>query len=190
VRPPNALVIFSAAAVLVGATATWLVAAEPRARDFAEEDLSALSIEDMVRRSLDLVRRMEQQLTDSFRLLEESIAAGDVGATTARNEAITAMKGLVRLSEQNLRTLQQRAAERDRQRVEHEYVKITIAASKVAEFYGQVRSASGVPVDLELTDVERRMDFQGSLPVVDDLATLFVEPTSVPEPPVHASPYF
>jgi hypothetical protein len=136
---------------------------------------------------------MEKQLGDSFQLLEESIAQGDVAATTARNEAITGMKGLVKLSEQNLLTLQQRSAERDRQLVEHEYVKISIACAKVGEFYAQIKSATGVPVDLELADVERKLDYEGKLPVVETLSTSFADPTTpadVPDPPPHASPYF
>ncbi len=155
-----------------------------------DEDLAQLTIDDMVDRASTCVRRMENQLSKSFKMLEESIADGDVAATTARNEAITAMKGLVKLSEQNLLTLQQKAAERDRKRVEHEYVKITIACRKVGEFYAQVRSATGIPIDLELTDVERRLVFEGRLPVVESLTTLYAEPANLPAPPVHASPYF
>jgi hypothetical protein len=177
------------ASIIIGATA--LVAAEPAFSARGDEDLAQLTIEDMVSRASDSVRTMEKQLAESFKLLEESIAKGDVAATTSRNEAITAMKGLVKLSEQNLLTLQQRAAERDRSRVEHEYVKITIAAAKVAEFYAQIKSATGGTVDLELTEVERKLEFQGRLPVVEDLTTTFTTPADViPEPPVHASPYY
>jgi len=180
----------TAASLVLGASV--LVAAEPELTTTRpDEDLSQLTIEDMAARASDSVRRMEKQLGDSFKLLEESIAKGDVAATTARNEAITAMKGLVRLSEQNLLTLQQRAAERDRTRVEHEYVKITIAAAKVGEFFAQIKSATGTPVDLELTEVERKLVFEGRLPVVDDLTTTFTtDPDTVPDPPVHASPYY
>ncbi|MCB9734513.1 MAG: hypothetical protein H6745_18160 [Deltaproteobacteria bacterium] len=191
----NRLLITLAAISVVALSTSMLMAAEPKGDDplatpGGDEDLASLSIDEMSERGSGLVRRMEKQLAESFKLLEESIAAGDVAATTARNEAITAMKGLVKLSEQNLLTLQQRAAERDRQRVEHEYVKITIAAAKVGEFYAQIKSATGIPIDLELTDVERKLEFQGQLPVVDDLVTNFETPPDVPEPPVHASPYF
>jgi len=189
VVPKHAFIAAALASITLGASA--LVIAAPATPGSGDEDLAQLSIEDMVKRASDSVRTMEKQLAESFKLLEESIAKGDVAATTSRNEAITAMKGLVKLSEQNLLTLQQRAAERDRSRVEHEYVKITIAAAKVAEFYAQIKSATGSPVDLDLTEVERKLEFQGRLPVVDDLTTTFTEPVDViPEPPVHASPYY
>lgn len=185
------VVITAAALVSITIGASALVIAAPTTPGSGDEALAQLSVEDMVGHASDGVRTMEKQLAESFKLLEESIAKGDVAATTSRNEAITAMKGLVKLSEQNLLTLQQRAAERDRSRVEHEYVKITIAAAKVAEFYAQIKSATGTPVDLELTEVERKLEFQGRLPVVEDLTTTFAEPTDViPDPPVHASPYY
>lgn len=189
-------IIFALSAALsatsLGFGATALVAAEPEVLSGrSDDDLAQLTVDDMVERASESVRKMEKQLGESFKLLEESISKGDVAATTARNEAITAMKGLVRLSEQNLLTLQQRAAERDRTRVEHEYVKITIAAAKVGEFYAQIKSATGSPVDLDLTEVERKLIFEGELPVVDDLSTSFTAPADVvPDPPVHASPYY
>lgn len=183
--------IASAVIISLAFGVTGLLAAEPAPGPVrGEQDLTRLSNDDIVKDAIATVRRMEGQLAESFKLLEESIAANDIAATTVRNEAITAMKGLVRLSEQNLMTLQQRAAERDRQRLEHEYVKITIAAAKVAEFYAQVKSAAGGRVDLDLTDVERRLEFEGSLPVVEGLTTGFSDPVTVPDPPVHASPYF
>ncbi|MFO0750259.1 MAG: hypothetical protein U1F43_32010 [Myxococcota bacterium] len=160
-----------------------------------EEDLSKLSNETLADRSEKRVKRMEEQLTDSFWLLEASLTAGDVAGAMARNEAITVMKGLVKLSEQNLITLKQKAAEGDRKRVENEYVKITIAAAKVSEYYAQVKSAVSIGSGaLELSNVERRLVYSGSLPVVDELPSLFASDYNVfLEPPVeppHTSPYF
>lgn len=146
------------------ATATWS----------EEEDLSNQSTPQLVERAVGLVRKMEEQLTDSFYLLEASLAAGDVNGANTRNEAITVMKGLVKLSEQNLMAMRQKAAEGDRKRVENEYVKILIASQKVSEYYAQVKSAVSLGVGvLELSSVERRLVFSGSLPVVDELPQLY-----------------
>jgi hypothetical protein len=139
-----------------------------------EEDLSNQSTPQLVERAVALVRKMEEQLTDSFYLLEASLAAGDVNGANSRNEAITVMKGLVKLSEQNLMSMRQKAAEGDRKRVENEYVKILIASQKVSEYYAQVKSAVSLGVGvLELSSVERRLVFSGSLPVVDELPQLY-----------------
>lgn len=145
-------------------TATWS----------EEEDLSNQSTPQLVERAVAMVRKMEEQLTDSFYLLEASLAAGDVNGANTRNEAITVMKGLVKLSEQNLMSMRQKAAEGDRKRVENEYVKILIASQKVSEYYAQVKSAVSLGVGvLELSSVERRLVFSGSLPVVDELPQLY-----------------
>lgn len=139
-----------------------------------EEDLSNQSTPQLVDRAVGMVRKMEEQLTDSFYLLEASLSAGDVNGANSRNEAITVMKGLVKLSEQNLMTMRQKAAEGDRKRVENEYVKILIASQKVSEYYAQVKSAVSLGVGvLELSSVERRLVFSGSLPVVDELPQLY-----------------
>ncbi len=160
-----------------------------------EEDLSDFSVETLVDRSNNRVKKMEEQLTDSFWLLEASLSAGDVNGANIRNEAITVMKGLVKLSEQNLMTMRQRAAEGDRKRVENEYVKISIAAAKVGEYYAQVKSAVGLGASaLELSSVERRLVFSGSLPIVDELPRLYTQSydalVTSPSEPVHASPFF
>ena len=158
-------------------------------------DLSKVPTDQLVERAAGFVKKMEEWLTDSFYQLEASLSAGDVNAVNTRNEAITVMKGLVKLSEQNLMNMQQKAAEGDRPRVEHEYVKISIAHAKVQEYYAQVKSAVSVGVtSLELSSVERRLVYSGELPVVDDLPGLYAQTYDVfintPAEPVNASPYF
>ena len=76
-------------------------------------DIERMSVAQMVAAGEEHLEGMRQALSDSFALLEESIASGDVACTTARNESITAMKGLVKLSEENYVSLQQKAAEGD-----------------------------------------------------------------------------
>lgn len=147
---------------------------EPTTTWSEDEDLTSLSTPQLVEKAVAMVRKMEEQLTDSFYLLEASLSAGDVNGANTRNEAITVMKGLVKLSEQNLMTMRQKAAEGDRKRVENEYVKVLIASQKVAEYYAQVKSAVSLGVGvLELSSVERRLVFSGSLPVVDELPQLY-----------------
>ena len=171
--------------VAIGQTETTMVMASASA-----EDVAKMSIPDMVSRADRLVNKMEEMLSESFSLLEEAISEGDVAVITARNEAITAMKSLVKLSEENFLTLQQKAAEGNRDSVEHEYVKITIASSKVSEFYAQVQTAGGINVDLESADVEVQMEVESAMAPAVELATPPTEaPAVIPDPPVYASAF-
>jgi len=151
-----------------------------------------MSIDEMDDAAKGMVSRMGEMLASSFELLEQSISASDVAATAIRNEAITAMKGLVKLSEENYMVLQQKRAEQNRDGVEHEYVKISIAAAKVAELHAQVRTASGIDVDLEATRVERTLDIENSIPVESETFADFGSDSVdvLPDPPSHASPVF
>ena len=158
----------------------------------AGPDPSALSIEEMETGARDQVNKMQEMLASSFKLLEQAISTSDVASTAIRNEAITAMKGLVKLSEENLIMLQQKKAEKDRDGVEHEYVKISIAAAKVSELYAQVRTAAGIDVDLEDTQVERTLDIESSLSMeVGDVSAAGVSDSAnvLPDPPTYASPF-
>jgi hypothetical protein len=153
-------------------------------------DSSAMSVQEMNDASKDMVTVMEESLAASFKLLEQSISSSDVAATALRTEAITAMKGLVKLSEENLMVLQQKLAENDRDAVEHEYVKISIAAAKVADLYAQVKTASGIDVDLEATQVETTLDIESSIPVETETFSDFGNDSAnvLPDPPTHATP--
>jgi hypothetical protein len=77
-----------------------------------ESDLTKLTTEKLVERASGYVDKMEDWLTDSFQLLQQSISAGDLNAANTRNEAITVMKGLVKLSEQNLMNMRQKGRRR------------------------------------------------------------------------------
>jgi len=187
-------------AALLGAAMAMTVHAQqappaPDPADLEDADPTRLTTDKLVARASGFVQAMEQMLTESFRLLEQALSAGDLNAANTRNEAITVMKGLVKLSEQNFMNMQQKAAEGDRKRVENEYVKILMAHAKVQEYYAQVRSAGSVGLtDLDLSSVERRLVYSGELPVADDLPALFRQTFDVfsntPAEPVHASPYF
>jgi hypothetical protein len=163
-----------------------------------EEDLSKYSCRELVDRGQKLVNDMDKQLTDSFYMLEASVAAGDIAAANARNEAITVMKGLVKLAETNLRSLKQRCAENDRPRAENEFIKVAIASGKVREYYAQVRSSSSVGMEafeVEGEAVTRQLSFSGTLPVLSGLSTQFSAESYAPfqtdpSPPANASPWF
>ena len=169
-----------------------LVVSAPVPAQSSGADPSSMSIEELDGAANEMVKKMEERLTLRFQLLEQSISSSDVAATAIRTEAITAIKGLVKLSEENYMTLQQKRAEKDRDGEVHEYVKISIAAAKVAELYAQVKTASGIDVDLESTQVESTLDIESSIPVDTETFSGFgTEAVDViPDPPSHASPTF
>jgi hypothetical protein len=179
------------AATLTGLLGVSVLSSALPSDSNADSDLTQLSNDELVASAGDLVRAMEAQLAAAFKLLEASLAAGDVGASTARNEAITAIKGLVKLSEENFVTLQQKVAEGDRERAEHEHVKIAIAAAKIDDLMAQVRTAGGIDVDVESTEVDSNVDYGGDLPLLSSLSDVFLDTLDlVPDPPIEASPYF
>ena len=156
----------------------------------AKAKTTSMSVDEMKDSAQSMVTRMRDMLETSFGLLEESIARNDVATTSIRNEAITAMKGLVKLSEENLMTLRQKAAERDRDGVEHEYVKISIASAKLSELYAQVRTSGGIDVDIEATDVESSFSIDSEMPVDQETPATFSDSADViPDEPVFASTY-
>ena len=187
-----ALALASALLVGVGAATFYARAGAPAGTGAAggdKLDLRTKTASNMVNEGRKAVRGMEKKLTASFAKLEEAIAQNKPAVVTARNEAITPMNGLVKLAEQSLLTMEQKAAEKDRDGVEHEYVKILIAEEKVNELYAQVVSAGGVG-DVESTEVKSTLTVSGDLPPDEAAAEQFMEPSPAPEPPISASAYF
>lgn len=183
-----------------GVFATASLAAEPTPEELQLADdvkggslCEKYSAGELETRATKMVRSMEKRLGESYKLLEKAIQDGNVEAQNSRNESITQMKGLVKLSEEYLLSLQQHSAEGDCKKAEHQYVKISIAFAKVSELFAQVRSAGGVDGDIEeLQDVQRDTTFLGDLPFDIRLAETFFGDLDIliPDEPIRASPYF
>jgi len=118
--------------------------------------------------------KMRAQLGDSFKELEKSISKGKQSEIQAQNEAITNMKALVKLAEQDNIRLKEASAKKNKDEAAHQLVKICLASSKVNELFNQVKSAGGV-VDVLMTEVERTMEHKPGLPVAQQLAQSFME---------------
>jgi hypothetical protein len=178
--------LLGASALAVVASGGMLASAQTKSDD---ADISKMTVGEMTEAAGERVRKMEEMLSQAYKLLEESIEKGDVATTTSRNEAITAMKGLVKLSEENFLILQHKAAQSERKGVEHEYVKISIAAVKVGELFAQVRSAGSGAIGLEGSDVSATLSVGGQLPTSVNLPNqVGTTPSiSLPTPPVAVS---
>lgn len=83
---------------------------------------------------------MRSQLEDAFKVLEESKAARSFQRIELIQEAITAMKGLVRLAEQNLLAGQEATVKGDRKTLEQTWLTVKVAAAKMKELLVQVRT--------------------------------------------------
>ncbi len=152
-----------------------------------EADMKKLSVEQIMSKAKATVAESRNMLEDSFKLLKKSLSENKATEVLARRDAITIMRGLLKVSEENLQTLQQEAAEGDREGVEREYVKIVLAKRRISEYYAEVKSAEGtlnMQVDVEVTPT-----FLGALPPDNSVPTQFIEVDPIPDPPVSASPY-
>jgi len=90
-----------------------------------------------------VVNEMKAMLRDVFDLLEEAQQKKDVVKINCLREKVTAIKGLLRISEQSAVNLQQKYAEKDEEGVQHEFVKVTIAKQKVEQLHAEAQTCAG-----------------------------------------------
>lgn len=93
------------------------------------------------------VARMGSLIGGAFNELEEARKAQNVSRVNCVGEAVSTMKGLLRLSEGNLLVMQECASRNDVGCTDHEAVKISIAFNKTEELDGQLKGCGGPAVD-------------------------------------------
>ncbi len=152
-----------------------------------EEDMKKSSIDQLVSKAHTTVKASRKMLAESFALLKESIKSNKATEVNARRDAITIMRGLLKVSEENYQTMQAEATEGNRDAVEREYVKIALANRRIAEYYAEVKSVAGT-LNLQVA-VQTDMTFLGALPPDSSVPSQFIEVDVIPDPPVFASPY-
>ena len=136
------------------------------------------------------VKRMREILRAAFAKKQEARSDQDFDKLNCVNQALGALKGLMRLTEQNLNALRDASANGRWRRVEHELVKVEIAFRKMEELDGRVRTC-GRPVgggDIDgkpLIGIIRDEDLPTEDPVEGLLAI-----TAAGERPPSASPFF
>ncbi len=149
-----------------------------------------LSPEEMLPQATNYVKKMEAVEADGNALLTEARAERNIQKLSCLNDTLTAIKGLLRLSDQNLRLLTKHVNSSRADQAEHEYVKIWIAYTKVRELDGRLRACGG-PSDSGSIDgrpfIDRIKD--PDLPTEDPLAGFSDVVINVERPPL-SSPYF
>lgn len=93
------------------------------------------------------VARMGSLIGGAFNELEEARKAQNVSRVNCVGEAVSTMKGLLRLSEGNLLVMQECVSRNDAGCTNHEFVKISIAFNKTEELDGQLKGCGGPAVD-------------------------------------------
>jgi len=149
-----------------------------------------MSLDEMVPQASSYLEKMETVEADGNTLLTEARSERNIQKLSCLNDTLTAIKGLLRLSDQNLRLLKKHVKAARADQAEHEYVKIWIAFTKVRELDGRIRACGG-PSDSGSIDgrpfIDRIKD--PDLPTEDPLAGFSDVYVDIQRPP-SASPYF
>jgi hypothetical protein len=149
-----------------------------------------LTAKQQVEKANKMLTEMRNVLTNALDILKQAREQQDIQKLNGINEALSAIKGLLRLSEQNFVALQTAIANSDSRGAEHEFVKISIAYAKIRELDGRVRSLSrpsaGGTVDGRPI-IERILD--SDLPTEDPVEGLKDIQVNTDRPP-SASPFF
>lgn len=139
-----------------------------------------------------------EQMVNGMRGLRDSAEAGlrkarsdkDLARLDCINEALIALKGVLKLAEDYLYDLQAELKQGNQKSVQSNFVKIKIAKKKIADLDARVRSCGG-PSEEGVVEgkpiIEKTVD--SDLPTQDPLEGLETEAVFV-EKPSATSPYF
>ena len=169
-------------ALLLTASVTWAQKREP--------PTITLSTAQQVEKGTKYMAEMKETLARAFDQLKQARSGQDIGRLNCVNEALSAIKGLMRLSEQNYMMLQEASAKKDAKTAEHEFVKLTIAYNKIKELDGRVQSCGRPSASGEIDGrptIDRIKD--ADLPEEDPLDSLQNYRADLDRPP-SASPLF
>lgn len=136
------------------------------------------------------IDRLHKMVSEGFSELEEARKSQNITRVNCVNEALTTMKGLMRLAESNYLAMQECGSRKDSACTEHEFVKISIAFNKSEELQGQLKGCGGPSVDGAIDGrpyIEKTVD--PDLPDIDPTDGLLELAPFIEEVPA-ASPFF
>jgi hypothetical protein len=116
--------------------------ASPRI-DRHEADVPQVADSDKPGRSQDGIKRMREILAKVLTHLEEAREERDVVKLNCVNEKLTAVKGLLKISEQADVTMQEALARRDSDVAGHEFEKVSIALRKCEQLLAESEACVG-----------------------------------------------
>lgn len=156
-------------------------AASPPAAGTTNERSDAENVPDAekISRTTGWLERMRASLAEVIGKLEEARNLKDVVKLNCVNEKLTQMKGLLRISEQAGVALQESVAKKETQAATDEYVKISIANTKVSQLRSEAEECIGQLAfrvdEKQVLDVDEPDDLPKSDPSI---------PATVAPPPV------
>jgi hypothetical protein len=179
--------------IAVALVAAFALVASVASAQQAPPELKTLSLKKMVSEGERHLEGMKNVLKEGFAELRSARETQAVQKINQVNEALSTIKGLLRLSEQNFILLQEAAAKNRRDNAERELVKIIVAYDKVMELRGLIRAAGG-PEQEGSFDGQPQVDIirDSDVPVLDpieDISALDVIDIDAAKPPP-ASPFF
>ncbi len=136
-------------------------------------------------RAREHVNRMREILSQTLGHLEDAREERDVIKLNCVNEKLTAIKGLLKISEQADVALQEALARRNAEVAQHEFEKIAIAANKCEQLFAESEACVG-ELAVYSGDTQVEVEVEGEPPV--DLYEELPVTELVTRPPA-ASPY-
>ena len=136
------------------------------------------------------VDEMRSMMKEAFTELENARSEEDLPRLTCVREVVTAMKGLLRLAEENILSLRDSVARKNGKGTEHEAMKINIASDKFRKLHDRARSC-GAPDMTGTIDGKPSIEkiFDGDLPLSDPVDD-FKAAEVLLERPVSASQFY
>ncbi|OGQ78405.1 MAG: hypothetical protein A2289_25025 [Deltaproteobacteria bacterium RIFOXYA12_FULL_58_15] len=129
--------------------------------------------------------RMREALTRVLGHLEEAREERDVVKLNCVNEKLTAIKGLLKISEQADVAMQEALARRNSEVASHEFRKVSVAATKTEQLLAESEACVGeLAVYSGTTEIEVEIDNEPTEDITEETTTVPV----VTRPPA-ASPY-
>ena len=145
-----------------------------------------ISDPEKVKRSAEAVVKMRQALKDVIAKLEEARNSKDVVKLNCVNEKLTAIKGLLRISEIADVNLQEAVAKHEGESATHEYTKVSIARTRVNQLRAEAEECIGQLAFRTDENLSVEVQIPEDLPKEDP--TLMPTEPSVDVRPAPASP--
>ncbi len=150
--------------------------------DGAYREAESLSTDEKVARASKDIERMKESLKVALQRLKLARDKKDIIQVNCVNDKLSAIKGLLKISEQADVSLKEAGVKRDLELINHEFTKISIAAVRVENFRVEVEGCVGelsqytgktqreLSIDEDIPEADPSED-----PIVSDFVALDVE---------------